>query len=142
MHKPRVLLDSSVVVSGIGWTGGDARRVLTLLAAGGFQSFRSPFLTAEWADVVERVAHEEPRWQNPNWPNWLLWLKDASLLVDDPPPRRISRDPKDDPVVLAACAARAEWLVASDKDLLALEKPYGVAVVTPRAFLSALLRQA
>ncbi len=139
MHKPRAVLDSSAVVSAIGWRG-EARRVLFLLAAGGFQSFRTPFLTEEWADVVERVALEERRWRNPNWASWLLWLKTASKLVDDVPVRPTSRDPHDDPVIMAAVAARAAFVVTKDPDLLVLRKPYGAACVTPRAFLSALLR--
>ena len=49
--KPRAILDSSVVVSAIGWRG-EARRVLRLLAAGGFESYRTPWLTAEWADTL------------------------------------------------------------------------------------------
>jgi len=110
VHKPRAVLDSSAVVSAIGWRG-VARRVLLLLAAGGFQSFRIPFLTEEWADVVERVALEEPRWKKPNWANWLLWLKTASKLVDDVPVRPTSRDPNNDPVIMAAVAARASFVV-------------------------------
>ena len=51
--KPRVILDGSVVVSGIGWRGGDSRKVLTLLALDGFQSYRSPWLTAEWVETVQ-----------------------------------------------------------------------------------------
>jgi len=46
--KPVAVLDSSVVVSGIGWSGGDARKVLVLLARRGFVSLRTPWLTAEW----------------------------------------------------------------------------------------------
>lgn len=141
MLKPRVVLDSSTVVSAIGWQRGDARKVLNLLAVGGFQSLRSPSLTAEWADTVERVAQTEPRWKNPNWAGWLLWLKESSKLIDDIPVRRTVRDPKDDPVIMTAVAARAAWLVTKDPDLLILGKPYGVACVTPREFLSALLRK-
>ncbi len=140
MHKPRVVLDSSVVVSAIGWRG-EARTVLRLLAAGGYQSFRTPFLTEEWAEVVERVALTEPRWKNPNWANWLLWLKISSKMVAEIPVRKTSRDANDDPVIMAAVACRAVWLVTKDPDLLVLGKPYGIACVTPRAFLSALIRQ-
>ena len=57
--KPRAILDSSVVVSGIGWRGGDARKILTLLAVGGFHSYRTPWLTAEWAETVQYVAEHE-----------------------------------------------------------------------------------
>lgn len=97
-------------------------------------------MTAEWTEVIQRVS-EEVRWSNANWPNWLDWLKRASFFVDDPPSKRIvTRDPKDDPVIAVAVASRAQYLVAYDQDLLALEKPYGVACVTPRAFLSAVLR--
>jgi putative PIN family toxin of toxin-antitoxin system len=140
MPKPRAILDSSAVVSAIGWRG-DARTVLRLLAAGGFESYRTPWLTAEWTDVVQRVASEERRWTNPNWANWLTWLKAASRLVLDTPIRKtVRRDPKDDPVVMAAVAANAHYIVTTDKDLLDLGKPYGVACLTPREFLSAALK--
>ena len=138
--KPIAVLDSSTVVAGIGWSGGDARKVLVLLGRRAFVSLRSPWLTAEWSDVTQRVS-EEIRWRNSSWPNWLDWLKRASVLMDDPPLRRIVvRDPKDDPVVAAAVSGGAQFLVAYDKHLLALESPYGVRCVTPRGFLSAVLR--
>ena len=72
--KPVAVLDSSVVVSGIGWRGGEARAVLRLLALRGFVSTRTPWLTAEWSETVERVAREEKRWRNENWRAWLDWL--------------------------------------------------------------------
>ena len=139
MVKPRAILDSSSIVSAIGWRG-DARRVLRLLAAGGFESYRTPCITAEWTDVVTRVA-QRPIWKNPNWVSWLTWLKAASKVVEDIPIKpTVKRDPKDDPVVLAAVAARAGYIVTTDGDLLDLEKPYGVECLTPLAFLSVLLR--
>ena len=141
MHKPSAVLDSSVVVSGIGWRGGDARAVLKLLAAGGFESHRTPWITAEWADTVQRVAETERRWRNPNWTNWLEWLKAVSKFSHDIPVRKtVKRDPNDDPVVMAAVAVRAKYIVTTDHDLLDLKKPYGIACVTPRAFLAIVLR--
>jgi putative PIN family toxin of toxin-antitoxin system len=138
--NPRVILDSSTVVSAIGWRG-EARKVLHLLALGAFQSCRTPFLTTEWVEVVQRVATDEPRWKNRNWENWLLWLKTISKLAEDIPARPTSRDPNDDPVIMAAVSARAAWIVTKDPDLLCLGKPYGVTCATPRAFLSAMLKQ-
>ena len=142
MLKSRIVLDSSVVVSGIGWRGGDARAVLKLLAAGGFESWRTPWVTSEWADTVQRVAESEKRWRNPNWINWLDWFKAVSKYADDIPIRKtVKRDPKDDPVIMAAVAVRAVFIVTYASDLLVLQKPHGVACVTPRALLSAILRQ-
>jgi predicted nucleic acid-binding protein len=113
---------------------------LVLLAYRSFVSLRTPWLIAEWSEVTQRVS-EEVRWQNPNWPNWLDWLKRASVFLDDPPMKRIvRRDPKDDPVVAAAISGGAQYLVVYDNDLLDLEKPYGVHCMTPRAFLSTVLR--
>ena len=142
MSKPRAVLDSSVVVSGIGWRGGEARAVLKLLAVGGFESWRTAWITAEWTDAVQRVAETEKRWRNPNWTNWLEWLKAVSKYCDDIPVKKtVKRDPTDDPVIMAAVAVRAAFIVTSDSDLIDLKKPHGVACVTPRAFLSAILRQ-
>ncbi len=140
--KPRVILDSSVVVSGLGWRGGDSRKVLTLLALGGFQSYRTPWLTAEWVETVQYVAEHEKRWRNPNWINWLEWLKCASKLEADIPVKKtVKRDPNDDPVIMAAVAVRAAYIVTTDDDLLSLKKPYGSACILPRKFLGAILRQ-
>ena len=142
MAKPRAVLDSSVVVSAIGWRGGDARAILKLLAAGGFESWRTPWITSEWTDTVQRVAEIEKRWANENWIGWLEWLKAVSKFADDIPIKKtVKRDPNDDPVIMAAVAVRAAFIVTYDSDLLDLCKPHGVSCITPRAFLSAILRQ-
>jgi putative PIN family toxin of toxin-antitoxin system len=137
-----VVLDSSVVVSGVGWRGGEARKVLVLLAAGGFESYRTPWLTSEWAETLADVAENERRWRNPNWINWLEWLKRASKTIEDIPVKEtVKRDPNDDPVVMAAVAAQAAFIVTTDNDLLALVKPYGIACIRPRDFLNRILGQ-
>ena len=139
--KPVAVLDSSVVVSGIGWRGGDARAILRLLAVRGFISARTLWLSVGWLETVERVAREEKRWQNKNWREWLEWLNRASVCFEEIPIRvTVRRDPNDDPVVMSAVAARAQFIVAYDPDLLDLEKPYGIACVTPRKFLSSVVR--
>ena len=140
--KPRVILDSSVVVSGIGRRGGGARKIFTLLAVGGFHSYCTPWLTAEWAETVQYVAEHEKRWKNPSWINWLAWLKLASKLEEDIPVKKTGkRDPNDDPVIMAAVAVRAAYIVTTDDDLLSLKKPYGSACIQPREFLGTILRQ-
>jgi len=131
------VLDSSIVISGIGWRG-EARNVLRLLARRAFVSIRTPYLTREWTETLTELS-AEPRWPNPNWAGWLEWLKTKPRLVDDPPLKRIVRDSKDDPILAAAISQRAHYLVSYDKDFLDLETPYGVRCATPRAFISAVL---
>ncbi len=66
---------------------------------------------------------------------FLDWIERVALLVEPHPlGKRRSRDVKDDPFLACASAGRAEFIVTKDKDLLALDKPFGVEVVTPRQF--------
>lgn len=91
---------------------------------------------------MARVATEESRRKNPSWPAWLDWLKRVSRLVDSVPLKpTVRRDPKDDIVLAAGVAGCAEFVVTKDPDLLDLEKPFGLCCLTPRAFLSAVIRQ-
>ncbi len=53
------------------------------------------YLTHEWTETLADLS-EERRWPNPNWAGWLEWLKTKARLMDDPPMKRIVRDPKDD----------------------------------------------
>jgi len=62
-------------------------------------------------------------------------IERVALLVEPAPlGKRRSRDVKDDPFLACALASGAEFIVTKDKDLLAMEKPFGVEVVTPREF--------
>ncbi len=134
-------LDTSVVAAGIGWSGGAARRLFVLLARRAFQSVRTPDLTAEWAGTLADLAAREPRWQNPNWAHWLDWLRQKSSLVAPGALRAtVKRDPDDDVVLAAALGGRAVCLVTYDRDLLDLEKPFGIEILRPDAFVSRLLR--
>lgn len=134
----RAVLDSSVVVAGIGWRG-DSRRVLGLLARAGFESCRTGDLSAEWFAAVEATA-QDAAWKNPNWTNWLAWLAAASELVEPVIyDKSVSRDPNDDKVILAALSSRADFIVTYDNDLLALGKPFGIVCIPPRRFLSVVI---
>jgi predicted nucleic acid-binding protein len=50
----------------------------------------------------------------------------------------VCRDPKDDPFLECALAGGASIIVSRDRDLLGLEKPFGIQVLTPRQFLARL----
>lgn len=50
----------------------------------------------------------------------------------------VTRDPSDDQVVACAVAARADYLVTGDDDMLVLGTHEGIRIVTPRQFLDLL----
>ena len=62
----------------------------------------------------------------------LAWIAAKSLSIEPAPlSGKLSRDPDDNLFVATAIAAGAEYLATQDRDLLVLEKPFGVAIVTP-----------
>lgn len=129
-----VVFDTNVVISAIFWPRSTARRTLAGLARRQYAAAISRELLDEYGAVATRFCQRFPRINPAGALGWLqakcLWVEPAALSK----PR--SRDPKDDPVLATALAARARYLVASDQDLLDLEKPFGIAIVTPAEFLS------
>lgn len=129
------VLDASVVVSGCGW-GAESYQCLVMVARRRVRSLASDDIVSEWRRVLTELESEDVRFKRSPWTT-LEWLVNAShLFVPSSLEGRISRDLKDDPYIACALAAKAEFIVARDRDLLDLEKPFGVEIVTPRAFLS------
>lgn len=132
-----VVFDCGVVMAGLGWR---SEPHLCLFTAG-----RSclPFVTAEimaeYERTLKRMEAENYFKQSP-WPlfHWFT----AKCLTVDPAPlgKQRSRDPKDDPYLACALSASARYIISRDPDLLELEKPFGIQILTPRAFLSQLTK--
>jgi len=127
------VFDCNVIVSAIGW-GGNPRAYLALVAAGQVRLCLTPENWEEYdLRVPEVLADKKP---GTNARPMLDLILQASHFVDAVPlgkPR--SRDLKDDRYVAAALGAGAKFIVTSDRDLLVLEKPFGVQIVTPIKFL-------
>ncbi len=79
------------------------------------------------------LAQEAPR---ANALGALVWVRAKALWVQPAPlGKRRSRDIKDEKFLAAALSANARAMVSYDRDLLALEKPFGIPVLRPAAFL-------
>jgi predicted nucleic acid-binding protein len=69
----------------------------------------------------------------------LNWYYGAVKMISPAPlGKQRSRDAQDDPYLACALGAGAEAIVSRDKDLLVLEKPFGIQIITPRALLARL----
>lgn len=135
--KPVAVLDSSIVIAGCGW-GAEPYLCLVSLARRRFQSVATEPIIEEWRDALTDVAAEGTKFRRDPWPT-LHWLIGKTTLFQPVPlGKQRSRDANDDPYLAAALAARAEFIVTRDPDLLTLGKPFGVEILTPRAFLSRL----
>jgi uncharacterized protein len=125
-----VVFDTNVVIEAIFWPRSTARRALTGLAKRRFQMVINSAVMEEYAAITAQVREKLFSKTQPS--GALAWITSKSLQVEPAPlSGKLSRDPDDNLFVATALAAAAKFLVTQDRDLLVLEKPFGVAIVTP-----------
>jgi len=99
----------------------------------------SEAIFSEYKAVLKRVK-EEQRFTT-DTQIWLDTLKTSALWVTPITlEQTFCRDPKDDKFIEAALAAGARTVIARDRDLTVLEKPFGIAIQTPRMWMGTLTR--
>jgi putative PIN family toxin of toxin-antitoxin system len=132
----RVVLDANVVFAGVGWRG-EAYNCLLAMA----KRRITVFATQEILEELRALVAERGGKFKHAPGNLLTWYYERVKLVDPSPlGKQRSRDAKDDPYLACALAARAKFIVSRDDDLLALEKPFGIQILTPRELLARLAR--
>lgn len=125
-----VVFDTNVVVEAIFWQRSTARRALTGLALRRFKTAVSQPILDEYAAITGEIRARLFPQAQPS--GALAWIASKSVRVEPMPLRaRLSRDPNDNVFVTTAATAKAAFLVTQDRDLLALEKPFGVQIATP-----------
>jgi putative PIN family toxin of toxin-antitoxin system len=127
----KVVLDAGVVFSGAGWRG-EAHRCLLAMAHRRIIAHATDETLEElsqlFADRGARARHSAA--------TILSWYQDHVKRVEPAPlGKQRSRDAKDDPYLACALGAGAKIIVTRDDDLLALEKPFGIQIITPRELL-------
>ena len=135
----RAVFDANVVISGAGW-----RHESYLCLVHAARRIVIPFATLTMlAELREAAGRMEARGDFPRspWPvlNW--WGRYVRHVEPAPLGKQRSRDRRDDEMLGCALAAKAEFIVTRDPDLLVLGKPFGISIVTPRQFLQALVRR-
>ena len=129
----RALYDCNVVLSGIGWNG-SARLCLKCVARRRVLLFATQAILDEYQTVIPEVLTEEVPGLDAR-PK-LAWIRNKARLVEPAPlGKQRSRDKSDDIYLAGALAASAQYLVTYDRDLLALQKPFGIETIRPAEFL-------
>ena len=129
----RVVFDANVVVAGAGWRG-ESHLCLIALARRRLQAYASIWTLDELRATCNYLAREnDSPWTILNW-----YYSKVRMVEPADLGKQRSRDPKDDPYLAVAVAAGAKLLCSHDSDLLDLEKPFGIQIVTPRVLLSRL----
>ena len=105
--------------------------------------YLSPAIVAEIGGTIERLSTKLGDGKTKILS--ALWERFESLCRMAEVERNVSicRDPKDDAYLSLCAAARADYLITGEKDLLAVEPsrlsafPKGLKILTPRQFLEA-----
>lgn len=133
------VLDSSVVMGGVFWRR-ESYQCLAAFARRWFVLAVTEAVFAEYRDAAARLKAREELQADPE--PWFEFIRTKGRFVESQLLNRpVCRDPKDDKFLECALAAGAKYLVSRDGDLLVLEKPFGIEIITPRRFLSILAAQ-
>ncbi|MGB6047518.1 MAG: putative toxin-antitoxin system toxin component, PIN family [Flavobacteriales bacterium] len=138
-HPQRVVVDVNILISFL--IGKRLGGLLSLLREGEFLLLVSAPLLAELVDVAVR-----PRFRK-HFPvefahQLAITLAEAGELVDAATisPKPLSRDPKDDYLLLMAKKGKADVLITGDKDLLVMERYRDTAIMNAKTFTDAYLK--
>ncbi len=131
MQGLRVVLDTDVLVSGLVYPNSIPGRIVGAWRYGGLEVALSHYILDEMARVLPRLSEITLT------PAEIRDLVDSFLFLADivePTPERDPdlRDAADQPILATWKAARAQYLVTGDKDLLALSPRF--PIITPAIF--------
>jgi putative PIN family toxin of toxin-antitoxin system len=133
------VLDTKVFASGLISPLGKPAAILKALRSGRFTLLSSPPINEEIIEVLNRPRMRDRYGLGDRIfdVSFILW--EVADLVIDVPDVRVCSDADDDKFLATAIGGRAHYLVTGDAgDLLPLGEYKGVAIVSPRDFLSRL----
>jgi len=126
-----VVFDTNVLIAAI-ITEGICSKLLHRARAGEFSLISCPFILKELRRILSkkfRLGQDELALAIETMSEVFSQVLDHSLKIKD-----ICRDAADDNIIACAVAAKADYLVTGDADLLELKIYQGVRIITPRDF--------
>jgi len=131
--KRRVVLDTNILISGIGWSG-SPKDVIEAFLKGEFILLISESLLNE----LERILNYKKFYFIPGYLKESLirnLLKAAEFVKTKKKLDIIKEDPEDNKVLECALFGKADYIVTGDKHLLKLCKFNNIKILTPIEFL-------
>lgn len=128
----RVVLDTNVLIAGLLWRAAP-HALLEQVRRGSLGLISSPLLLAELAEVLGRAKFDAILQRSKTEREQTLAEVRRLAEVIAPPPLAapVCRDPDDDEVLALAIAARADFIVSGDHDLLVLQQFSGIPILSP-----------
>ena len=134
----RLVLDTNTVFSGLLWQGPPYRVLAMVRQQPNLLLFSSAALLDELANVLTRPAATRRLALIGKSAREVLadYVAVVDLVEPLEVPRVVPNDPDDDHVIAAARAARVDYIVSGDSDLLSLGGFQGIRILTASAFLA------
>ena len=134
----RVVLDTNILIGAVITKGTPPDRLYQAWMRGEINLITSTAQMAEVAAVLARPRLE--KFLGADGAETLVEnIGTHALILDEPPSVNLSPDPKDNPILAAAIAGKADVIVSGDKKhMLALGEVEGIPVVTAREALERL----
>jgi uncharacterized protein len=140
---PRAVLDTSVLVSAFLTPRGSVVRLLREPDRSQYQLCLSEYILIEAAETLRsKTRLRNYAYTDMYVHDFIRWLMThAEMTADLPDLHAVPDDPKDDPIIATAVAAKADYLVTGDRvNLLPIGQYKGIRIVSPREFLATLYR--
>jgi uncharacterized protein len=131
MAGMRVVLDTNVLVSGLAYPAGVPGRIVGAWRQGGVDVVLSRYILDEMVRVLPRLSrNKRTSTEIRNLADSFMFL--AEIVEPSNEVDEALRDDADQLILGTLRAAKADYLITGDKDLLALSDRY--AIVTPAEF--------
>lgn len=135
----RAVIDTSILIRSVLKPKGSTGPILDLLKTGRYRLLYSAPLLEELADVLSRTRFRDKYGVSAaDVANVLTLLVSEGEEVFPTVPVEACRDPKDNKVLEAALAGKADVIVTGDDDLYVLNPFEGIQILGPAAFLNRL----
>ena len=132
MATLRVVLDTNVLVSGLAYPASVPGRSVGAWRQGALDVILSHYILDELARVLPRLNHRL-KWEPNDFADLIDILAiEADLVEPQPLEGAAARDIADIPVLGTLLAAKADYLITGDDDLLVLADRY--SIVAPAEF--------
>jgi len=134
----RIVLDTNILIAALITKGTPPDGLYLAWLKGAFELVTSTAQLAEVAEVLARPRLQ--RYIDADEAAAIVENIDTrALILDAPPDVNLSPDPKDNPILAAAIAGKADLIVSGDKKhVLALGMVEGIPIVTARDALDRL----
>lgn len=138
---PRVVIDSTVLVSAFLTQAGVSRELLREAQAGHFEIVLAEEILTEAQRVLLEYARIRKRYKYTDEAviEYVDLLRVVSRIARRlPDVRAVDRDSNDNPIVACAVKAEAHYIVTRDRDLLSLRSYEDIKIISPEAFMGLL----